>query len=275
MIDNFGWRSIFSVNVPIGVVLFATGIVFLPAGGRITGRRSIDLIGAGAFATGVVALMYGMSVWGTNVSFEWQVAAWMVAGIVALVLFVRHEARTKDPMIDLRLLKQRAFVAANLYNFLYGGLVFGFFSFIPLYATLEYGMTASQAGFILTPRAIAMISLSAISSFLLIRFGYRIPMILGITLISIGLFVTGRGIHDPTIFGYHVSNLVFLSITIAITGLGVGIGGPAANNAALDLMPDAVARITGWLLYTTEAAGERTSVDIGGRRINKKKKKET
>jgi len=245
MIDNFGWRLIFSVNVPIGVVLFATGIVFLPAGGRITGRRSIDLIGAGAFATGVVALMYGMSVWGTNVSFEWQVAAWMVAGIVALVLFVRHEARTKDPMIDLRLLKQRAFVAANLYNFLYGGLVFGFFSFIPLYATLEYGMTASQAGFILTPRAIAMISLSAISSFLLIRFGYRIPMILGITLISIGLFVTGRGIHDPTIFGYHVSNLVFLSITIAITGLGVGIGGPAANNAALDLMPDAVARITG------------------------------
>lgn len=245
MIDNFGWRSIFSVNVPIGIVLFVTGIVLLPAGGRITARRSIDLIGAGAFATGVVALMYGMSVWGNHVSFEWQVGAWFLAGIAALVAFVRHEARSKDPMIDLRLLKERAFVAANMYNFLYGGLVFGFFSFIPLYATVEYGMSASQAGFILTPRAIAMISLSAISSFLLIRFGYRIPMILGIVLISIGLFITGQGFHNPSIFGVEVGNLAFLSLTIAITGLGVGIGGPAANNAALDLMPEAVARITG------------------------------
>ena len=245
MIDNFGWRSIFSVNVPIGIVLFGTGIFLLPAGGRIAARRSIDLIGAGAFATGVVALMYGMSVWGEHVSFEWQVGLWFMIGLVALLAFIRHEARTEDPMIDLRLLKERAFVAANMYNFLYGGLVFGFFSFIPLYATVEYGMSASQAGLILTPRAIAMISLSAISSFLLIRFGYRIPMILGIVLISLGLFVTGQGFHNPTIFGVEISNLVFLSLTIAITGLGVGIGGPAANNAALDLMPEAVARITG------------------------------
>lgn len=245
MIDNFGWRSIFSVNVPIGILLFVTGIILLPAGGRIISRRSIDLVGAGAFATGVVALMYGMSIWGNHVSFEWQVGLWIIIGLIALVLFVRHEARTPDPMIDLRLLKERAFVAANLYNFLYGGLVFGFFSFIPLYATVEYGMSASQAGFILTPRAIAMISLSAISSFLLIRFGYRIPMILGILLISIGLFITGQGLHNPTILGFEMGNLAFLSLTIAITGLGVGIGGPAANNAALDLMPEAVARITG------------------------------
>lgn len=245
MIDTFGWRSIFSVNVPIGILLFSTGIFLLPAGGRIVARRSIDLVGAGAFATGVVALMYGMSVWGSNVSFEWQVGLWILVGLIALAAFVRYEARTDDPMIDLRLLKERAFVAANLYNFLYGGLVFGFFSFIPLYATLEYGMSASEAGFILTPRAIAMISLSAISSFMLIRFGYRIPMILGITLISLGLFVTGQGLHDPTVFGFEFGNLAFLSLTIAITGLGVGIGGPAANNAALDLMPEAVARITG------------------------------
>ena len=78
-------------------------------------------------------------------------------------------------MIDLRLLKEKAFAAANLYNFLYGALVFGFFSFVPLYAITEYGMSASQAGFILTPRAIAMVTFSALSSFLFIRFGYRIP----------------------------------------------------------------------------------------------------
>jgi EmrB/QacA subfamily drug resistance transporter len=245
MIDNFGWRSIFSVNVPIGILLFTLGIFLLPSGGRLAGRRSIDLFGAGAFASGIVALMFGMTVWVENISLEWQVAVWFLVGIAGLALFVRHEARTEDPMIDLRLLKERAFFAANLYNFLYGGLVFGFFSFIPLYATYEYGMSASESGFILTPRAIAMVALSTISSFLLIRVGYRIPMIVGIVLISIGLFLTAQGWHHPVVFGYQVNDLTLLSLLIAITGLGVGIGGPAANNAAIDLMPEAVARITG------------------------------
>jgi EmrB/QacA subfamily drug resistance transporter len=245
VIDNFGWRAIFSVNVPFGVLLFGLGIVLLPKGGRGSEKRSIDLAGAGTFALGIIGLMTAMSIWGDHGKFSAIVAVAFAAGIVALGLFVRHEARTPDPMIDLRLLKERAFAAANLYNFLYGSLVFGFFSFIPLYATTEYGMTASQAGFILTPRAIAMVSLSAISSFLLIRFGYRIPMIVGVLLLSLGLFLTAQSWHNVTLFGWHISNLMLLSLTVAVTGLGVGIGGPAANNAALDLMPEAVARITG------------------------------
>jgi MFS family permease len=148
-------------------------------------------------------------------------------------------------MIDLRLLKERAFFAANLYNLLYGALVFGFFSFIPLYATVEYGMSASASGFILTPRAVVMIAVSAISSFMLIRFGYRLPMILGIVLVAISLFLVGQSWHNVSIFGHGVSNVVLLSTLIMISGLGVGVGGPAANNAAIELMPEAVARITG------------------------------
>ncbi|HEU5422357.1 MAG TPA: DHA2 family efflux MFS transporter permease subunit [Nitrolancea sp.] len=245
VIDHFGWRAIFAVNVPIGVVLFLVGIVLLPAGGRSGTSRGIDLIGALSFGFGIAAFMYGMTVWGNNVTFDFQVALWMAAGLAALIYFLRHEARAVNPMIEIRLLKERAFFAANLYNFLYGSMVFGFFSFLPLYATMAYGMSATQAGFILTPRAIAMISLSAISSFLLIRFGYRLPMIIGVIFVSASLFLVSQGWHNPVIFGHQLSNLGLLSILIAIGGLGVGIGGPAANNAAIELMPEAVARITG------------------------------
>jgi MFS family permease len=59
------------------------------------------------------------------------------------------------------------------------------------------------------------------------------------------LFLTAQSWHNVSLFGWHISNLMLLSLTVAVTGLGVGIGGPAANNAALDLMPEAVARITG------------------------------
>ena len=245
VIDHLGWRAIFSVNLPIGVVLFVLGIFLLPAGGRLHGARSIDLIGAGSFAAGIVGLMYAMTVWGNEVNFSAQVALWAIAGVAALVYFVWHEGRSREPMIELRLLRERAFFAANLYNFLYGALVFGFFSFIPLYATVAYGMSATEAGFILTPRAVAMIALSTLGSFMLTRTGYRGPMIAGTVLISTGLFLVGQGWHSPLVIGHHLNNLVLLSTVIGITGLGVGIAGPAANNAAIDLMPDAVARITG------------------------------
>lgn len=245
VIDHFGWRAMFSINLPIGVVLLALGIFIIPATGRMRGGRSIDLVGAGTFAFGILALMYGMTVWGNQINFSLQVAIWAVVGLIGLAIFVWYEGHTSDPMIELRLLKERAFFAANLYNFLYGGLVFGFFSFIPLYAMTKYGMSATDAGFILTPRAIAMIALSAVSSFLLIKIGYRAPMIVGVILISIGLYFFAMDWSHPTLFGHPVSVVVFLSLLLTITGLGIGIGGPAANNAAIDLMPEAVARITG------------------------------
>ena len=245
VIDHFGWRAIFSVNLPIGVVLLFLGVFLLPKGGRVHTARSIDLIGAASFAFGIVGLMYAMTVWGNDISFSAQVIVWAVVGVAALSFFVWHVSRTREPMIELRLLKERAFFAANLYSFLYGGLVFGFFSFIPLYAIDKYGMSATDAGFVLTPRGVAMIALSVISSFLLIRIGYRLPMILGIVLISIGLFLVSQGWHGGTLLGHHFGDVVMLSVLLAITGLGVGIGGPASSNAALELMPDAVARITG------------------------------
>lgn len=245
VIDAFSWRAMFSINVPIGVVLLAAGIFVLPKGGRVAVTRSIDLVGAGMFAAGIIAIMYGMTVWGNEAEISLQVIVWFVVGVASLALFIRHEGAIRDPMIDLRLLKEKAFFAANLYNLLYGALVFGFFSFIPLYATVEYGMSASASGFILTPRAVVMIGVSAISSFLLIRFGYRLPMILGIVLVAISLFLVGQSWHHVSIFGHGISNVVLLSTLIMISGLGVGVGGPAANNAAIELMPEAVARITG------------------------------
>ena len=90
-----------------------------------------------------------------------------------------------------------------------------------------------------------MIAVSAISSFMLIRFGYRLPMILGIVLVAISLFLVGQSWHNVSVFGHGISSVVLLSVLIMISGFGVGVGGPAANNAAIELMPEAVARITG------------------------------
>ena len=148
-------------------------------------------------------------------------------------------------MIDTKLLRWHPFLAVNIYNFIFVAVVFGLVSFIPYYATVAYGMTAGQDGLILAPRSVAMIVVSAITSLFIIRFRYRLPMIISLIIISLSLFLLSRGYHNAAILGLGLDNLVLLALLVMLAGIGMGIANPAANNAALDLIPEKVAAVAG------------------------------
>src|SRR5262245_59930655 len=97
----------------------------------------------------------------------------IATGLVMIVMFVRHEGRTSEPLLDMDLVRRPAFVAANSWNFLYGASLFGVFSLTPYYASVVFGMSPAESGALLTPRSIAMIAASTFSSFFLIRKGYH------------------------------------------------------------------------------------------------------
>lgn len=245
MVESFGWRSVFFINVPIGIALLVGGLGLIPTSARPARRRQVDLAGAALFAAGMLGVMLGLTTLGNEGTFTWRAGLWLLAGGLGLAAFIYQEHRAPDPMIDLRLLRGPAFVAVNLYNFLHGALVFGFFSFVPLYAIDAYGLSETTVGFILTPRALAMATVSTLSSFFLIRMGYRMPMVVGALLVSLSLFLTAQNWHHATLFGRPVSDAVLLGILVGIAGIGVGVSAPASSNAALELMPEAVARIVG------------------------------
>ncbi len=247
VIDHFSWRWIFYVNVPIGVLLVIAGMAFLPLGTRAASRNKVDMAGAGLFAGAMVAILYAMTVWGNDPGAAGHPLIWIffALGVVLLGVFLRHEGRTAAPMMELTLLRWRPFLAANVYNFMYGAAVFGFFSFIPYYAIVAYGMSAGESGIVLTPRSLVMAIMSTVSSFFLIRFGYRVPMVIGAALVSGGLFLLSRGYHDVTLMGLHLPDIGLMTVLVAFAGLGMGISAPAANNAALDLMPEKVAAVAG------------------------------
>lgn len=247
IVDNFSWRWIFFINVPIGILLLILGTLILPGTKSIfiSGRR-IDLIGAGLFSGAVLLILYGMTNWANNPG-NAGILTWSLlgTGLVVLLAFIAHENRVPQPMIELTLLKWRPFLAANIYNFVFGAVVFGCFSFIPYYATTAYGMTAGESGIILTPRAAAMIIVSALTSIFIIRFRYRLPMIVGIVTISVGLFLLSRGFHGASLYGLKINDLVLLALLVSLGGIGMGIANPAANNAALDLIPEKAAAVAG------------------------------
>ncbi len=246
LIDHLSWRWIFFVNIPIGVILLIFGTLMLPKGDTVASSRHIDVMGAGFFSGAMLSILYGLTAWANNPA-QIGIITWVLfaVGGILLYLFVRHESRDPQPMIELKLLKWRPFAAANFYNLMFGFIVLGFFAFIPYYATVAYGMTAEQSGLLLTPRSIIMIATSALTSLFIIRFRYRLPMILGLCIISLSLYLLSRGYSDVSFMGLDIHNLALLSVFVALGGIGVGIANPASNNAVLDLIPEKIAAVAG------------------------------
>src|SRR5207244_8367531 len=137
----------------------------------------------------------------------------------------------RGPVIDPSLVARNPFLAVNVYNFLYGICVWGFFSFIPYYALLQFGMTPIESGAVLTPRSLAMMVTATGSSFLLMRYGYRVPMLAGMGMTVLTLVLLSRGDTAFTLLGLSVGPFWLLAAEVALGGVGLGLAGPASNHA--------------------------------------------
>jgi EmrB/QacA subfamily drug resistance transporter len=237
-VSYWSWRGIFLVNVPIGIILIALTIKFIPATGHRADSR-IDVRGIVLLAILIVAAMFGITYLGSgNVPFYSPVFLVSEAfAVVALGLFVRHSRRDAAPFVPYRLLRGRGFGTMNLINLVYGAAALGFAALVPPYAQERYGIAPLGAGTLLTARAVGMIAVAGVAAMTLRRTGYRLPMIVGFTVLAGGLVMMAL---SPGLSAY-----AWLAIGSAITGCGMGLSVPASNNASLQLAPDQVAAIAG------------------------------
>jgi Na+/melibiose symporter-like transporter len=236
----------FFINLPIGVLVIGLLLKRLRQPEPMA-RRPLDFVGAGLFAVAIVAFLTALTFLGQDEGFWRTPWFWgLIGGSVAmLVAFARHERRVEDPVIDPTLVARHPFLAVNVYNFLYGVCVWGFFSFIPYYALLQFGMTPIESGAVLTPRSLAMMLTATGSSFLLMRYGYRVPMLAGMALTVVTLLLLSLGGTSFSLFGLQIGSFWLLAAEVALGGVGMGLAGPASNNAALDLVPGRAGTVSG------------------------------
>ena len=118
--------------------------------------------------------MYGMTLIAEDPTQAFNPLVWglFVVSLGLAVAFVRHVRRTPNPVMEYALLARNPFLAANIYAFLFGAVRMGFYSFIPYYAVVRYGMSPFESGAILTPRARRR-GHSVLASVYLLRLGYR------------------------------------------------------------------------------------------------------
>jgi EmrB/QacA subfamily drug resistance transporter len=253
-VSYWTWRGIFLVNVPIGIVLIVATMKFIPVSATRPASR-VDVRGVALLAGLIATAMFGITYLGSgDVPLYSPVFLGCELAAIALgYLFLRHSRRDAAPFVPYRLLRGRGFAIMNLINYVYGAAALGFAALVPLYAQERYGISALGAGTLLTARGVGMIAVAGAASMALRRTGYRWPMIGGFLILVAGLVV--MALQAP------VSPYGWLALGAGLTGLGMGLSVPAANNASLQLAPDQVAAIAG-LRGMFRQSGAITAVSV-------------
>ncbi len=192
--DNFTWRWIFLINIPVGICSLALTslLIFDPSYLVRKTLRSglrIDYIGLGLLATGLGALEIMLDEGQRNDWFSSHgIVAAAVIAAVALVAVVFWELHRKDPVVDLHLLKERNFAISTATMFVLGFVLYGSTMALPLFLQTLLGYTAMQSGMALSPGGLAIMVMMPIVGLLLSRFEARWLVIFGLLISSLGLF---------------------------------------------------------------------------------------
>jgi len=247
IVSRYSWRYIFYINLPIGLGLFLL-LLLLLKDPPVRSRSPVDFVGASFFFGAILFLMLGLNLLAEHLSRPALLLTALFAAVSGafVYLLARHEQRASRPILDLALLRSTPFLAANLYNLIIGAGILGIFAFLPLYATSVHNLSTLASGMILTPRSVAIIVVSAVTSFLLKDWGYRWPMVLGVGIMGVStILLGGEGLQLSRLLGLRWGVAAILTLLIMGSGIGMGMALPASNNACIELMPDKVATITG------------------------------
>lgn len=153
LVGTLGWRSVFWFTPVFGVFVLAGAALVLVESRPPDADRDFDLPGATLLAVGLFSVLVALSrgsAWGWG---SVRTVAVSVVGVVALALFVRHESRADNPMIDLRLLRRRSLATANLAAMASSAALFGTLILLPFYLTAVLGFDPVQLAIGITPIA--------------------------------------------------------------------------------------------------------------------------
>ena len=245
-----GWRLIFLVNLPAGAIGLALGWFLLP---RSRSRRALgqsDRLGAVVLAFAAAGPLLYLSLAGRAGYTNPLLLAALAAGLAAAIVFIRHERRVADPLIDLSILRRPALsvgLSSGLVSYL---VLFGTLFVVPYYLSAEH-VDAALIGLQLAVLPIAIAVTAPIAGRLLNRVGARL-------LTAGGLLLTGTGLLE---IGLRHGTIGLL-VGLAAAGLGLGAFTPANNATIMSASPKGHAGVIGGMLNMTRGVGTALGVAL-------------
>ncbi len=254
-----GWRSIFWVNVPVGLVAIALVSRFIPES-RAGVRRRLDLV-----AQVLVIVMLGALVYAI---IEGARADWRESGIralfglagLALLILVLWELRRKDPMIDPRCFRSLPVTGAVLTGLGSFGCLGGFLFLGTIYLQDVRDLSALHAGLHMLPAAAAMAVCPLLAAWLVARRGLRLPLALGGLALTLSMAVMSR----LTV----ASGEIYLIAAFMLFGVGLGMVDGQISHAAVSAMPASQAGLASGIASASRQMGQALGVAVSGALLN-------
>lgn len=213
--DQLSWRWVFFINLPVGIAA-AVIIGFALKEPKLTRKPSIDYAGASLLMLAISLLMLGLVEGGKSLQSLLTVESLLLfaAGAALLGLFVWVELRAPDPIIPFTLFRNRMVSVSVAAGFLAGIAMFGAISFIPLFAQGALGMSATEAGSLLTPLMLSWVTMSVVGGRLLLRVSFRPVTMAGFIIMAVGFVLMSRFNRESASF--------WLYVDLGLIGAGLG-----------------------------------------------------
>ena len=255
LVSSVGWRSIFLINIPVGLAAIALTLRFVPES-RAPRPRRFDPVGQVLVSVLLATLTFGI-IEAPNLG--WTSPAILAAfsgSAAALVALLLYEPRREEPLIDLRFFRSIPFASAITISVAAFAAFGGFLFLNTLYLQEARGLSPVQAGLATVPMALMTVVASPLSGRLVGRRGPRLPLLIaGVSWVVACAMLTGidRATPLPWLFAAYV-----------VFGLGFGFVNAPITNAAVSGMPRAQAGVAAAIATTSRQVGQTLGVAVVG-----------
>ena len=228
--DNLGWRWVFYVNLPVGLLGVLVVTAFLPFVRTKASWRDIDFVGSAALAAGLIPVLIALSVAKDQGWTSFEVLGLLGFGLAMLVAFFFIEQRVKEPIVPFSLFKNRAFAVSMIVGFFAALGMFGMIIFVPLELQGVLSASVTNSGLLLTPMMLGLIVASVLSGQLIPRIKrYHYLGTIGVVLMMVGIYLLAQTTTSTT--------QMSITIDIVLVGLGLGVTMPLYINAVQSALP--------------------------------------
>jgi EmrB/QacA subfamily drug resistance transporter len=228
LVEYVDWRTIFTINVPIGVVGITLGLLFLRESETQLGLK-FDARGFVLSAIAFSALLLGLSDANTEGWTSPGILARFAIGSVALVAWIVVELTDEQPLLELRLFKDRVFTLAMMVNFVLTVGLFGGQLLVPLFLQNFRGLGAAETGLITMFQALPMLVMMPLVGRTLDKVGLRRQLVLGMPLVALTTYLFAS--MDLTMSDNH------LRLLLVLRGAAMGLVMMPAMTAAMNAAP--------------------------------------
>ena len=228
LVAGFGWRSVFWFTPIVGAGVLVGAVLVLPSlgGGE---RRPFDVLGAALAAVALLGILIGVSrgeAWGFGSP---ATIGSILIGVAGLVVFVWHERRAADPIVDLRLFRLRSVTAANIVSWASAAALFGVIVLLPFYLSRVLGFGPVALGLAISPVALSFILVSPFAGRAVMRIGPA-------RLASAGYALAAAGALEAALAAGAESYAAILP-GIAAFGVGLAMASSPVTASAISQVP--------------------------------------